>query len=400
MPDSAEEDSPLIYGLELQARALASAGTSDSTLIRFVVGTQSLKSDNQIHLLEYLEESHSLSKNIFRHPAGEIWNISASPKNSSLVMTCHSKATTDGQLDNGCTLFRFPIDVSNNLVDEDNISSQQLSTVGHFDVIDGGERLDVGRSAIWKPEDGDQVVNYAGNKIYLWDVERDTLISSFAIEDKNRSSKLGKISAIRWSPHSNCSTLGVVLGNMIIGKDIRCKSDGAGHAWTINAHSNQVRDLDFNPNAQYYVASCGDDCESRFWDIRQPATPAVSLLSHSHWIWSIRYNQFHDQLVLTCSSDARVVLTRVASLASQPFGHLLDVEDDESGSDDRSGDDLKPPTTVPGADEVVATFEEHEDSVYAAEWSASDPWMFASLSYDGRLVLNKVPKSEKLSILF
>lgn len=141
----------------------------------------------------------------------------------------------------------------------------------------------------------------------------------------------------------------------------------------------------------------------------------MSLLNHSHWIWSIRYNQFHDQLVLTCSSDSRVNLTRIASLASQPYGHLLEEEDgggDEDGEEStlssnepslRSGvknGDEKESTTPAIKDELIASFEEHEDSVYAAEWSACDPWIFASLSYDGRLVINKVPKNEKFNILF
>ena len=42
---------------------------------------------------------------------------------------------------------------------------------------------------------------------------------------------------------------------------------------------------------------------------------------------------------------------------------------------------------------------EHEDSVYTAEWSAADPWTFASLSFDGRLVLGHVPQQVKFSIL-
>ena len=50
-------------------------------------------------------------------------------------------------------------------------------------------------------------------------------------------------------------------------------------------------------------------------------------------------------------------------------------------------------------DGVVGRFEEHEDSVYAVEWSSADPWTFASLSYDGRLVLNKVPRKYKYQIL-
>ena len=50
-------------------------------------------------------------------------------------------------------------------------------------------------------------------------------------------------------------------------------------------------------------------------------------------------------------------------------------------------------------DGVIATFDEHEDSVYAVEWSTADPWVFASLSYDGRLVINRVPRAEKYKIL-
>lgn len=50
-------------------------------------------------------------------------------------------------------------------------------------------------------------------------------------------------------------------------------------------------------------------------------------------------------------------------------------------------------------DGVIRRYNEHEDSVYAVEWSNSDPWVFASLSYDGRLVINTVPRSCKYKIL-
>lgn len=51
---------------------------------------------------------------------------------------------------------------------------------------------------------------------------------------------------------------------------------------------------------------------------------------------------------------------------------------------------------VEGTEEgVIQTYDDHEDSVYAVEWSAADFWTFASLSYDGRLVINKVPRSVK-----
>lgn len=53
----------------------------------------------------------------------------------------------------------------------------------------------------------------------------------------------------------------------------------------------------------------------------------------------------------------------------------------------------------PLQDSIIATYEEHEDSVYAVEWSSADPWLFASLSYDGRLVINRVPRALKYHIL-
>ena len=48
---------------------------------------------------------------------------------------------------------------------------------------------------------------------------------------------------------------------------------------------------------------------------------------------------------------------------------------------------------------MIAVYEEHEDSVYSVKWSSTDAWVFASLSYDGRLVINHVPTNEKYSIL-
>ena len=50
-------------------------------------------------------------------------------------------------------------------------------------------------------------------------------------------------------------------------------------------------------------------------------------------------------------------------------------------------------------DRLICVFDEHEESVYTAQWASNDPWLLASLSYDGRLILNRVPKTEKFQIL-
>ena len=50
-----------------------------------------------------------------------------------------------------------------------------------------------------------------------------------------------------------------------------------------NAHNQLVRDLDFNPNKQYLLVSCGDDCKVRFWDTRNTNSSLMVLQDHSHW---------------------------------------------------------------------------------------------------------------------
>lgn len=62
---------------------------------------------------------------------------------------------------------------------------------------------------------------------------------------------------------------------------------------------------------------------------------------------------------------------------------------------------LRPTTTTRAGDldGKVASWDEHEDSVYGLAWSAADPWLLASMSYDGRVALNKVPKNVKYRIL-
>lgn len=125
--------------------------------------------------------------------------------------------------------------------------------------------------------------------------------------------------------------------------------------------------------------------ESHAWNFWYFLIHGLSILYLSY-----RYNSFHDQLVLTSSSDSRVVLSRAASVSSEPFGYLFDEED-------ANCQEVKSQNKV--SDGVISTYEEHEDSVYAVEWSTVDPWLFASLSYDGRLVINKVPRAEKYRIL-
>ena len=86
-------------------------------------------------------------------------------------------------------------------------------------------------------------------------------------------------------------------------------------------------------------------------------------------------------------------LWRISSISSLPYDISPHQDIDASVQD---------PTAIAGEDVLdlkVKCMDQHEDSVYSVAWSASEAWMYASLSVDGRVILNQIPSSEKYKIL-
>ncbi|KAG5212877.1 hypothetical protein R6Z07F_002019 [Ovis aries] len=385
-----EDDAPVIYGLEFQARALTPQ-TAETDAIRFLVGTQSLKYDNQVHVIDFDDENNIINKTVLLHQAGEIWHISASPADRGVLATCYSQAA-DSKVVTCAAVWRMPAELEPGSQESPEDAASPAHALELLCLLEPAARGSTACVA-WEPAgDGKRVVSLADSHILLWDLEgsssQATLASSASLEGKGQL----KFTTGRWSPHHNCSQVATANDTAIRGWDTRTMSQ----IYCIeSAHGQLVRDLDFNPNKQYYLASCGDDCKVKFWDTRNVAEPVKTLEEHSHWVWNVRYNHSHDQLVLTGSSDSRVILSNMVSISSEPFGHLVD-DDDLSDQEERR---LEEKSQEPPQDSVIATYEEHEDSVYAVDWSSADPWLFASLSYDGRLVINRVPRALKYHIL-
>ncbi|RLO10509.1 hypothetical protein DYB28_005451 [Aphanomyces astaci] len=146
------------------------------------------------------------------------------------------------------------------------------------------------------------------------------------------------------------------------GKEVAKLGLGEGH--------NQLNAIVWDPHHRQQVSATVDESIVT-WDVR------------SGKVWCVKYNRFHDQLVLSSSSDSSVNLWRVSSISSAP---LLDESTDAGGIDI--------------GDAKISTHDgDHEDSVYAVAWGSQDSWVYVSLSYDGRVVLNTVPSTEKYRIL-
>lgn len=181
------------------------------------------------------------------------------------------------------------------------------------------------------------------------------------------------VSVCRIDPHHKF-LLAVGYSDSLVIYDSRDKSN----RYTISPiHGGNVLDLDFNPNNPYHLASSGKDYAIKFWDIRKQGC-LKSIVEHSHYVWQIKYNAFHDQLIVSASSDNSIGLHRVVSASSAPV--------DESFFEKES-------------DLMVLKVDSFEDSVYAVTWLSGEAWHFASVSYDGKVVVTAVPSEEKYKIL-
>lgn len=148
------------------------------------------------------------------------------------------------------------------------------------------------------------------------------------------------------------------------------------------AHDGACRSVDFGPHSEYLIATCGDDACMRLWDTRKVHQSIALLTGHTHFTWQARFNGFHEQLLVSASSDCSAGLWSLGCSAPS----ASDGEKPSASADENE-------------DRLVTWIEDHPDSVYAVEWSHSDPWTFASLSHDGVVVISCVPRSLRYRIL-
>ncbi|XP_022907287.1 EARP-interacting protein homolog [Onthophagus taurus] len=365
-----DNENSVIYGLEFQARALTPQ-QAETEKICFLIGTQSLKqTNNQIHLVEFDEENSTLKTIVYHHAQGEIWKIISSPLHSDLISTCYNDITNDNSCRIKTAILKLPETTNSNQIETLNVLVNIETPLNCGDV----------KATEFHPVEENKAISLCENHCFLWDLSDDVAKSILTIGLEGKSNP--KFTTGKWNPHQNCNQFTTATETHLKTYDIRTGQ----LAWHIDGvHSQYLRDLDYNLNKQYHLATCGDDGFVKIWDFRQTNQPVYSRSDHSHWVWCVRFNPFHDQLLLTASSDARVLLSSAASVSS------------ENNSDvNIAGETIEPKQLLPDG---PLQWCEHEDSVYCAEWSPAEPWIFTSLSYDGRLLISRVKRSLKYQIM-
>ena len=446
----------------------------------FLLGTTSLRESNEIHQVEYNEETGDLRCTaVYGHP-DEVWHIAPNPNDSSLLCTTHTTMNTLKEDGSGSgsgsgngngngrrvgTLWRFPTEAPPSDSPLKVMPLEKICSVPNSgtdtsasDTVDfqwethsgtQGRCLSVAR-------DGLRMMSLEGSALRVESTIGSELLPTTSNDTKFNTSFMTGFSKARWDPH-HVNEIAASAGGDIFGYDLRQSSSSTPAHWIQGAHSQIVYDLDYNPNKPYCMMTCGDDCLIRFWDLRRATTcvktitssssnsdttttngigyepsnaqPIAVLRNHTHWVRTSKYNPFHDQLVLSAGSDAAVDLWRISSISSAPLLEMDGDDDDDdnnsdnsnsnsnsnnsnSDDDDNDNDNSSPKSTnrkrnsrnrhasETALDTLITRFDEaHEESVYSVAWSVAEAWTFASLSYDGRMVVNTVPSAEKYKIL-
>ncbi|KAJ3026918.1 UNVERIFIED_CONTAM: Protein tssc1 [Siphonaria sp. JEL0065] len=363
---------------------------------RFFAGTTSVfggvAADNELRLLDYDEEENEISSQTFSHP-NQVRFIAPSPDKSDFVFTCHHNHTANPNPRASLWL------LSALATDEDNQKlANQAGTLSELLCIESCEQVKGINKIFWEPSGGkSRVIATGTTSVGVYGIDRGlskgTLGSVYSLSSiTGLTSPADYIDCAKWNPH-NPEEFTIGAESTLIGLDTRTPATTTTFIIPY-AHDQCIRDLDYNPNKPYHLATGGNDGKVRIWDSRNHSKPLKELNDHSHWVWSVNYNRFHDQLLLSSSSDCLVNLQNVVSVSSTPYGLIRSMDEElDVVREEGLMEEIK--TT----DELIATYKEFEDSVYSVCWSSADPWVFASLSFDGRVYINVVPKDVKYSII-
>mmetsp|Transcript_17335 Transcript_17335/g.27079 ORF Transcript_17335/g.27079 Transcript_17335/m.27079 type:complete len:383 (-) Transcript_17335:94-1242(-) len=362
---SFDKEDQKIYGVPYRTRALAPV-KGDKENIRFFVGTCSLRDDNEVHLVE-IQKSEAFGDKIkcvevFNHQE-EIWQIAPCPTNEELFFTAHSSSDFKDRVG---SLWK--------------IEGKEIKKLMALDSVPGLRQI------LWDPSEMDEgtIISLHEGSLNVWDIEKE---DNWASSQKKKADfGLSQGTKAIWNPHFN-EEIATLNGKSINFWDLRTMKETMG---TDSAHSQAVRDLDFNNNKPYHFVSGGDDAQIKFWDSRKLNQPITQIQGHSHWVWNVKYHDNLDQLLISSGSDEVVKLWNMNSLSSN------------SSSLPRGGGSTWDKESVRSDSGLVKIFDDHEESVYGLSWTSAmdvDTWTFVSLSYDGRLVCHQVPQEEKYKIL-
>ncbi|GFP86943.1 WD repeat-containing protein dwa2 [Phtheirospermum japonicum] len=320
------------YGLKYQARCISDV-KADTDHTSFLAGTLSLKEENEVHLIRLSSGGNELA----------IVKQNAEPLSVTFYISKHGEMY-------GAAVWQIP-----ELYGQ--LSSPQLESVASLD----GHTSKI-RCVIWWPTGRhDKLVSIDEQNLFLWNL--DTSKKTAQVQSQESAGVLHYLSGGAWDPH-DFNNVSLTCDSSVQLWDLRTmkKTDSIERA--------HVRNVDYDMKKRYMLVTAEDDSGIHIWDLRKLKFPVADLPGHSHWTWTVKCNPKYEGLILSAGTDSAVNLW----LASP---------------DDPASDrvvESKTRTIEP----LLNSYNDYEDSVYGLAWSSREPWLFASLSYDGSVVVESI----------
>lgn len=154
-------------------------------------------------------------------------------------------------------------------------------------------------------------------KIIVWDINKGEV--NACIESSQHGEAHDTINVVKRDPHhKNLICMGLEQGFCQI--DLRAPTNKSASQRI--AHSDLLTDLDYNPNKLNTLVTCGQDSFLRFWDLRKLDRCLLEFEDDSHWLNCVKYNRFHDQLLISGTSSTFLQLYRASSVSQAPLSSV------------------------------------------------------------------------------
>ncbi|KAJ0085085.1 hypothetical protein Patl1_09420 [Pistacia atlantica] len=372
------------YGLKYQARCISDV-KADTDHTSFLTGTLSLKEENEVHLLRLSSGGTELiCEGLFSHP-NEIWDLGSCPFDQRIFSTVFSSGESYG-----AAIWQIP-----ELYGQ--LNSPQLERIAALDAHVGKINC-----ILWWPSGRhDKLISIDEENLFLWSL--DCSKKAAQVQSKESSGMLHYLSGGAWDPH-DANSVAATCESSVQFWDLRTmkKTNSIEHA--------HVRNMDYDTKKKHILVTAADEYGLHIWDLRKLKVPIQELPGHTHWYYiSVLHSSVNSHALtksyLQYSSfilvfDCNLFENRTWAVSCSPEydGLLLSAGTDStvnlwlastsSSGDEPSESSIESPTRR--ANPLLNSYSDYEDSVYGLAWSSREPWIFASLSYDGRVVVESV----------
>ncbi|GAV63457.1 WD40 domain-containing protein [Cephalotus follicularis] len=334
------------YGLKYQARCISDV-KADTDHTSFITGTLSLKEENEVHLIRLSSSgTEIICEGLFSHP-NEIWDLNSCPFDQRIFSTVFSTGESFG-----AAVWQIPELYGH-------LNSPQLERIASLDAHVGK----INCVLWWTTGRHDKLISIDEENLFLWSLDCST--KSAQVQSKESAGMLHCLSGGAWDPH-DVNAVAATSESSIQFWDLRTMKK------TNSIDRNHVRNVDYDTKKKHILVTAEDESGMCMWDIRMSKAPIQEFPGHTHWTWAVSCNPEYDGLILSAGTDSTVNLWLAA----------------KSSRDELSESLVESP--IRWVDPLLNSYSDYEDSVYGLAWSSREPWIFASLSYDGRVVVESV----------